>query len=368
MVSAPPVPSPNAAVPSHQIPLHFSPAQANAMADLSAALVVDQTLWLGSDESAHLEALTLREDRGCQHRTLSVADFIALPDGPGQEIDIEGLAYQPPYLWLVGSHSLKRKRPKPEHGPDKNLARLHEVVAEPNRYLLGRIPLVDGQLHPFCPDPTTPSRTLTAATLKWHRHGNQLTKALRQDSQLRPYLKGKIPGKENGFDIEGMAVLGDRLLLGLRGPVLRGWAMLLEISLKDHKPGLLKLRTIGEDGQPYRKHFVYLEGLGIRDLHMQGEDLLILAGPTMDHAGPARLFRLPQAQQALARPLPTPVPLLTFAGGLAHDKAEGLALLPDGSALVVYDSPADQRVDWAASTVLADVFTMSAASRGGGQG
>lgn len=358
MVSASPMFSPDVAVPNHQVPLQFSPAQASAMADLSAVLMVDQTLWLGSDESAHLEAFTLTDGQGCQHRTLSVADYIALPDGPGQEIDIEGLAYQPPYLWLVGSHSLKRKRPKLEHSPDKNLARLHEVVAEPNRYLLGRIPLIDGQLHPFCPDPTTPSRTLTAATLKWHRHGNQLTKALRQDPQLRPYLKGQIPGKENGFDIEGMAVLGDRILLGLRGPVLRGWAILLEISLKDHKPGLLKLRHIGEDGQPYRKHFVYLEGLGIRDLHVQGEDLLILAGPTMDHPGPARLFRLPQVRQTLALSLSTPSPLLTISGGLAHDKAEGLTLLPDNSALVVYDSPAAQRVDWGAATVLADVFTL----------
>ncbi len=41
-----------------------------------------------------------------------------------------------------------------------------------------------------------------------------------------------IPGKDNGFDIEGLAVREDRLLLGLRGPVLRGHAFVLELSLE----------------------------------------------------------------------------------------------------------------------------------------
>jgi L-seryl-tRNA(Ser) seleniumtransferase len=39
-----------------------------------------------------------------------------------------------------------------------------------------------------------------------------------------------IPGKDNGLDVEGLASVGDRLLVGLRGPVLRGWAIVLEIE------------------------------------------------------------------------------------------------------------------------------------------
>ena len=40
-----------------------------------------------------------------------------------------------------------------------------------------------------------------------------------------------IPGKDNGFDMEGLAVDGDRLLLGLRGPVLRGFSEALLIGI-----------------------------------------------------------------------------------------------------------------------------------------
>ncbi|MNG03413.1 hypothetical protein D3C84_864920 [compost metagenome] len=35
----------------------------------------------------------------------------------------------------------------------------------------------------------------------------------------------------------------------------------------------------------YRKHFFALNGLGFRDLCTSGDDLLILAGPTMDLDG-----------------------------------------------------------------------------------
>ena len=59
---------------------------------------------------------------------------------------------------------------------------------------------------------------------------NLLTRALADDPHFGPYMA--IPGKDNGFDIEGLAVDGRRLLLGLRGPVLRGWSALLEIAVE----------------------------------------------------------------------------------------------------------------------------------------
>ena len=61
-----------------------------------------------------------------------------------------------------------------------------------------------------------------------------------------------------------------------------------------------------------RKLFLNLDGLGIRDLTLRGDDLLILAGPTMDLSGPAAVFRWADAlgrtgctvvpRQALSRP------------------------------------------------------------------
>jgi hypothetical protein len=41
-----------------------------------------------------------------------------------------------------------------------------------------------------------------------------------------------LPGKDNGFDVEGLAVFGARLFVGLWGPVLCGWAVILELNSK----------------------------------------------------------------------------------------------------------------------------------------
>src|SRR5262249_43259516 len=62
-------------------------------------------------------------------------------------------------------------------------------------------------------------------------NGSDLTDALAKDKHMRAFLS--IPGKDNGFDIEGLAVVGDRIFIGLRGPVLRGWALILELELKE---------------------------------------------------------------------------------------------------------------------------------------
>ena len=88
-------------------------------------------------------------------------------------------------------------------------------------------------------------------------------------------MKAAIPGKDNGFDIEGITIYQNRIFIGLRGPVLRGWAVMLEIEVENSVPELLTLRPIGELGKQYKKHFMFLNGLGIRDLCFNGEDLLI---------------------------------------------------------------------------------------------
>lgn len=69
--------------------------------------------------------------------------------------------------------------------------------------------------------------------------------------------------------------------------MLRGRAVILEVTLKEDnkEPSLLELKSIGPKERPYRKHFLDLGGLGIRDLHVQGSDLPILPGPTMNLEG-----------------------------------------------------------------------------------
>lgn len=350
------------AEPIKTLRLTFKPELFSVAQDLSAARIIDQTLWLGSDETAHLEALSLTGEEGTNHQSLAITDYLPLPHGDAQEVDIEGIDYSDHYLWVVGSHSLKRKPVRlGEHSLRANLDRLETISMEENRYLLGRIPLVDGKLQKTCPHPADPLTTLTAAQLKREKHGNQLTRTLRRDNHLGEYLKANIPGKENGFDIEGIAVAKDRLFLGLRGPVLRGWAILLEVQVKEKKTGELRLKKINPDGERYRKHFLNLRGEGIRDLCFYQQDLLVLSGPTMDLTGDTQVFRIPNALETLQEhTLLEPEPILTIPGSFGTNKAEGMTLYPspEPAVIIVYDSPHADRLHGNTASVLADVFAL----------
>jgi hypothetical protein len=171
----------------------------------------------------------------------------------------------------------------------------------------------------------------------------------------------KIPGKDNGFDIEGIAVMGNRIFLGLRGPVLRGWAIILEIAVKEKK-GKLKLKKIGRNKQKYCKHFVNLKGMGIRELAVEADNLLILAGPAMDCDGIMTLYRLNGGLENEKESLIEYDHLdklfditLSHKHKCGQEKAEGVTVLDDKRLIVVYDAPAEERqVD--TSNVKADIF------------
>jgi Protein of unknown function (DUF3616) len=331
--------------------------------DLSALLLTHQKyLWLGSDETSTIERLSLVDsDKFTEHQQFRVAEFISLPGSEDQEIDIEGLAYADNYLWFVGSHSYKRKKPKPDKTDAQNFQRLTKIESEPNRYILGRIPLIDGNLYSSCPDPQNPDVELNSAKLEVTEQGNLLITALADDPHFGLFIKASIPGKDNGFDIEGIGIYQNRIFLGLRGPVLRGWAGVLEIELEDSSSGILKLRQVGEGKELYKKHFVWLNGLGIRDLHIDGKDLLILAGPTMDLDGPVQVYCWKNGVDSQANIFSNPDFVQDIPYGNREDHAEGMTLFQDvtgiPSLLVVYDSPAKTRLV-GDSSVIADVFTL----------
>jgi hypothetical protein len=346
-----------------QIKLQFQDQYRDHREDLSAVLfTTDRQLWLGSDETATLECLSLiDEDSFGNHQQFQVADFIDIPTIEGQEIDIEGLDYANHYLWFVGSHSSKRKTIKSDKSEQENVERLATIEVEANRYLLARIPLIDGKLVRSHPHPEKPDKKLTAAKLEMKKTGNLLTHYLKDDPHLGAFVTTAIPGKENGFDIEGIAVQQNRIFLGLRGPVLRGWAVILEIEIKnDDDPTILKLKKIGATGQRYRKHFVNLAGLGIRDLLCVDQDLLILAGPTMDLDGPVQIFRLQNYTNLSDNSLSEPEAILDIPYGNGNDHAEGIALFPTDrpALLVVYDSPCKSTRLREENSVLADIFKL----------
>jgi hypothetical protein len=244
------------------------------------------------------------------------------------------------------------------------------MVRETNRYLLARIPVVRdersgrAELRRTWRDPRSRSATLHAAQLFGTGKTNLLIDALRDDAHLARFLN--IPGKENGFDIEGLAVFGKRVFLGLRGPVLRGWAVVLEISVAPLSEHYLTLHPIGDDGALYRKHFLDLDGLGIRELLKDGRDLLILAGPTMDIDGDGLVYRWKKVEKVREQAIVTRKELdvvldfpLTGRREPGSDHPEAMALLPSAprQLLVVYDSPSRER-RIGKRTLVADAFAV----------
>ena len=135
------------------------------------------------------------------------------------------------FLWVVGSHGLKRKNAKPDKDHAENAKRLAKVALDGNRRLLACLPIeLDARGEPCLVRQAQDGRR--ALRLEGDSQTNLLTRALADDPHFGPYMA--IPGKDNGLDIEGLAVDGHRLLLGLRGPVLRGWSALLEIAVEAH--------------------------------------------------------------------------------------------------------------------------------------
>ena len=323
--------------------------------ELSAVDHHGRTLFVAHDEATSIERLLADDEGGFAfHERFAIGDLFPLPAGD-EEIDIEGLAFDPPWLWATGSMSLKRKRAGGDETEAEGIADLAKLKVEPNRYTLVRLPCEQEQPGVWRPvaETTRDGRTLRAALLERGEKDNALTARLHADDHLGPFLE--IPSKENGFDIEGLAAIGDRLLLGLRGPVLRGYAMILDVELTE-LDGRLRLANRDGFGQPYRKHFLDLDGMGIREVRRdpRSDDLLLLAGPSMDCDGTISLWRVPGGVAADRDTLRDDAERLfdiVHPNEINHgrDKAEGLAVLePDAdeppTALVVYDGPMPERL------------------------
>ncbi|GIE70520.1 DUF3616 domain-containing protein [Actinoplanes palleronii] len=330
--------------------------------NLSAVRLDGPVLWIAGDETATIERLTAdnpeRPAEFGDEARFRLGDLVDLPGADAdEEADVEGLARSGHFLWAVGSHSLRRKQIRSHHDGPKALKRLARTEGQDNRQILVRLPIadVDGVPTPV-PEKVVDGVRHQAAALSGK---DDLRRLLRDDEHLARFLP--IPGKDNGLDIEGIAVRDDRVYLGLRGPVLRGWAFVLEVRpyVTEDEPARLRLRPF-EDGRPYRKHVLDLNGLGVRDLCPDGDDLLVLAGPTMALDGPVRIYRWHGAARTempsivrdklISRELE-----LTFGEG--DDHAEGMSMLGDDRVLVVYDSPAAARLT-EDGTVIADVLLL----------
>jgi Protein of unknown function (DUF3616) len=357
--------------------LEFNNKDEDLAGSLSAALFAKGHLWVASDEATSVERLSTSDNLTFgQHRSFPLGDFVRLPalgSDFDQEIDIEGMEFQDDFLWVVGSHSVKRKNVKKaqsgnaSNGP-KQIKRLAKIERAGNRYILARIPMVSND-HTGEVELSALSGDKRSAQLPGGVDRNALTDAIRgaMKGEGDPHLASfmDIPGKDNGFDIEGLAIAGERVFIGLRGPVLRGWAVILEVSFKTGAGSHLDLMDIGPSGGLYRKHFLHLKGLGLRDMFFAGADLIMLAGPTMDLDGPTVVLKWEGAansgSESLIRSADLKM-LFTVPHGDGDDHAEGMTMMPaDGGparVFVVYDSPANHRI-LDSNRVRAEVFRLT---------
>jgi hypothetical protein len=311
--------------------------------NLSALAARNGLLWLGGDEGRSLYRLQrLGVHRYGDLRPVKLQDFGLAGGKDDGESDIEGLALDADRLWLVGSHSRRRRK----HDDDKGepLSLLEKDKQSRNAHVLGCLRLDAEGL------PVAGQRLAFDAAAG----RDALSQFLAADPFIAPFLN--IPSKENGLDIEGIAARGERLLVGLRGPVLRGIAMVLDLHLdgiEEHGSSTLTLTA-------QRFRYLQLNGLAVRDLAIVpgSDDVLVLAGPTMTVAGPCYLYRWrnalrPQATRSGAGiSVEEAEPLLWIRDarpgrpGQGSDKPEGLEVQRKGGRLlawVAYDDPTEAR-------------------------
>ena len=256
---------------------------------LSGVDQLGECLFVGSDEGPGFERLqrTGKKTYGRRDR-FGLGDFFkGLPGSDKDEADVESIAIHKGWLWLVTSHARTRPQLRGKDQGSSDVAAFATPEFHPRRYALGRIPLIDAD--GGIPTPVKRDGERRAWCVPATSSGSALTEAVARDDHLKGALT--VPAKENGLDIEGIAVRHGRIVLGLRGPVLRGEAVLLDLDLSSRKPGV----GLTGDGPSisYRKRFVDLGGLGVRDLCRRKKTLFILAGPTMPLTAPYRVYALP---------------------------------------------------------------------------
>ena len=210
----------------------------NQNENISAIEVIDDLLIVGADEGRTIKVL---KDDGKGYK---VERSILLNDSG--EIDIEGIACEDNIVYVVGSHSYKRDKIDQNKSYEDNRKAIKNIESNPRRNQLFRLRL----------DAISEIEQTSLESII--------------DGEKVLQLFSRIPSKENGVDIEGIAVHEGLLYVGFRGPVLRGnWVPILKCRF----------------AQPITQAdlvFANLGGRGIRDLTRINDGFLILAGPVGD--------------------------------------------------------------------------------------
>lgn len=274
----------------------------------------------GDDGEANVIQLFAKAGSGNFERRSSIAlcqsgSAAGCSDPERNEMDIEALAVDGATVYIIGSHSVARRRLDEDKKYKRNRKRItagsvaaaddgnkHAWKAATGRDRLVRL-TIDAQGNPSGLEETSLTGVISALTA------------------LKPFQT--LPSKENGVDIEAMAIRGGKLHIGFRGPVLRGgytpvlkadFELLAEAEQQIDADDLL---------------FVQLDGLGIRSMTTVSTGFLIVAGPVGDAPGPYQLFHWDGLDTIPGKKSPGGKSVLLGEIQTSGGKPEGLVLLEE---------------------------------------
>jgi hypothetical protein len=210
------------------------------------------------------------------------------------ELDIEGVAYDGGFFYLIGSHGAPRKRDKP---------------FDPSRFLLLRFKVnqqsgkPEFQFSDDFVDTTAIEKT------------NALREVIKHAPHIGPFAEQHLDD-ENGANIEGITVKGEHIFLGFRGPSVDKNAFILQVDTNG---------VFGTAAMNPTVHPIPLgDNVGIRDLAALKEGMLILAGPAVGSGGTYAIAYWHEGSQE-----PKPKPLAVLGGVPADGKPETVIVLDE---------------------------------------
>jgi hypothetical protein len=220
-----------------------------------------------------------------------------------KDLDGEGVAYAEPYFYIVGSHGCTRSKGK---------FRL-------SSFILARV-RVDRQGQPVDSADRPLARDKFAQAVETTYRVSDLLKRAGKAAEFF----GKDLESANGLNIEGVAVQGDTIWFGLRGPVRKDkTAYLVSGDIDDLFKAGNKRSKAKPDVVP-----IELDGLGIRDLApLPDKRLLVVAGAAHGPEVPFKLFVVDPAKEKVTPIGPLAAVTQQVDGEMKTGKAEGVTVL-----------------------------------------